>query len=350
MKTLTFESSLDGQINHNILETSVALPPVFTLCSAFKETLLKEVSFFTIYGESGEPWMSLSNYQYKYQRMFLKINKVWVKITELPLHWMLSWIAVCIHADTVTGNISVLLNSEPPLLFHVEELTRLKPGNLKQKLFVGLSDTSATKQQFYGEVANLNIFSNSKDLKNIQANPCELVGDLVNADSTWKQVGEVKEKKEDCRNIFGQKQTYRVAIPAEMYFDDANAICPKLGGGNMTEASDENDVKDTIALFNLMNSTCENIWTPFIDKEVEGEFRSVVNGELATYLPWSNRQPDGGDQENYVMIWAVSRLYFDVHNRHLSCLSCDLKKTREFFLIGVCKQSYFSEFYFFTCI
>ena len=99
--------------------------------------------------------------QYKYQRMFLRINKVWVKIRELPLHWMLLWISVCIHADTVIGNISVSLNGETPLVFHVEELKHQKPDNLKQKLFVGLSNAEDTKKQFYGEVANLNIYSDS---------------------------------------------------------------------------------------------------------------------------------------------------------------------------------------------
>ena len=78
--------------------------------------------------------------------MFLRINELWVKIRDLPLHWMLSWISVCINADTETGNISVLLNGETPLLFHVKELTRQKPDNLDRKIVVGLSETKERKQ------------------------------------------------------------------------------------------------------------------------------------------------------------------------------------------------------------
>ena len=77
-----FESSLDGNISYEILETSVELPSVFTLCSAFRETALKETSFFTIYGKSGKPWITLSNWQYENQRMFLRINELWVKIRD----------------------------------------------------------------------------------------------------------------------------------------------------------------------------------------------------------------------------------------------------------------------------
>ena len=40
-----FESSLDGKISYEILETSVELPSVFTICLAFRETALKETSF-----------------------------------------------------------------------------------------------------------------------------------------------------------------------------------------------------------------------------------------------------------------------------------------------------------------
>ena len=57
---LLFDNSSDTNIAYKNIETSTPLPPIFTLCASFKENMIEETSFFTLFGESGKPWMTLS--------------------------------------------------------------------------------------------------------------------------------------------------------------------------------------------------------------------------------------------------------------------------------------------------
>ena len=86
IKILTFDSSSYGGINHQIYDKSTPLPELFTLCSDFKESVLHEGanSFFTLYGEDGDPWMILSTWAGAHIVMWLRINNNWVQIREIP--------------------------------------------------------------------------------------------------------------------------------------------------------------------------------------------------------------------------------------------------------------------------
>ena len=161
IRILTFDASSDGEIAHQIYDKSTPLPELFTLCSAFKESVMYQGgnSFFTLYGEDGKPWMILTTWIGVHIELWLRINQYWVEITEIPAHMMHSWIHVCIMANTVTGNISVVINEGPPLVFAVPELTTQTPLNLKGKLFIGKSEDFEGANQFKGEVANFNIFT-----------------------------------------------------------------------------------------------------------------------------------------------------------------------------------------------
>ena len=97
-----------------------------------------------------------------------------------------------------------------------------------------------------------------------------------------------------------------------------------------------------------MNSSCKYVWTPVVDKEIEGQFISSVTGQLVTYLPWKEGQPDGGDTCNHVNM--DTKLYHDTSSTFLNCFVCDLYKTTEFFLLGVCETSYFGHYIFIYCI
>ena len=87
-----------------------------------------------------------------------------------------------------------------------------------------------------------------------------------------------------------------------MSWPDAVSVCMKLGGGVITEARSSENIEHIVSLFSEMNSTCDTVWTPIVDKEVEGVFKSIITGEIATYLPWSEGKPDGGETENIAVI------------------------------------------------
>ena len=97
-----------------------------------------------------------------------------------------------------------------------------------------------------------------------------------------------------------------------------------------------------------MNSNCEYLWTSFSDEEVEGEFRSSMTAELATYLPWLQGQPDGADTENHVAVQVKSKLWKDAQKKEEYCSACDLHKSLVFTLIGVCKNTYFGKYLYIT--
>ena len=120
IQILKFESSLAQNISYGIIKTSTPLPPIFTLCASIKVTFeVDEKSFFTLYGELGEPWMILLNWVDTDfdTSLWIKINTVWVKIRDIPFSWINSWIHVCVMADTAAGNLSISVNGDPSLSF-----------------------------------------------------------------------------------------------------------------------------------------------------------------------------------------------------------------------------------------
>ena len=156
----------------------------------------------------------------------------------------------------------------------------------------------------------------------------------------WTTVGNVEERNEESWKICNRNKTYRVAIPAKMSWNEAIQVCIKLGGGNMTEKHNKEDIHYTISLFENLNSSCNYIWLPLQDEDVEGQFQSAVTGQLVDYLPWDANQPDGAEEANYMAIQMVSKAYHDKIGNDLLCTSCDLHKTLEFSLLGVCKDTY----------
>ena len=282
--------------------------------------------------------------------MWLYMNTAWLTVRDIPPHWMHSWNHVCICVDTIAGKISLSLNGESSLSFNSSELKEDRPTDLQGKLYIGLSeDDFSGQQQFRGEVANFNIFSVNKcisaHISNMSSNSCTYSGDIVNSESEWDEVGMIRVENKDNGDICINKKTDIVAIPVGINFDMASKLCVKLNG-SITEAKDDNDKTQIISMFEAMNNSCKGIWTPFIDKEKEGEFKSSVTGKLASYLPWKEGEPNGGNKENYVIIHPKDKSYHDVDKNYPFCTTCDIHKSTVFTLIGVCKDSYFGIIFF----
>ena len=169
------------------------------------------------------------------------------------------------------------------------------------------------RRQFRGKVANFNIFSvnHSKSVGDISSSPCKYVGDIVSQNSTWDEVGMVKEEDEEEWKICNSNRTYTVAISARMNWNKARTLCGKLGGGNITEVKNERENDQVMSLFDDMRSTCKRVWTPLRDKEEEGKYKSYVSGKHASYLPWNIDQPNGGTKQNHIAVRVTTRTYHD---------------------------------------
>ena len=141
--------------------------------------------------------------------------------------------------------------------------------------------------------------------------------------------------------ICNKNESYTVAIPTKMNWNEARKVCGKLGGGNITEPKNKRDISHAISLFKNMKSLCDFVWTPLYDEDVEGQFKSIVTGQLASFLPWNANRPDGADEENHVAFHLTSQKYDDNDKMDKHCVTCDLYKSTEFVMQGVCKDTHF---------
>ena len=201
--------------------------------------------------------------------------------------------------------------------------------------------------QFVGSVSNVNFFVEDdyfKDIQHMSSNMCNYTGGFINQNSKWGLFGNVKENKKLSRTICNKDQTYRVAVPAKITLPEAIEMCDKFGSGNLTEIKNSEDMEFTLSLFKSNNYSCLEVWTPLTDEEEEGQFKSYITGSLASYLPWDPLEPNGLETENFVTIKIDSSRYSDRYSTKPVCASCDLAITSQFFLIGICKDSYFGKF------
>ena len=351
IKIFTFESwdGSGGNLSYAALENPTSLPPVFTLCSSFKESFIAGKSFFTLYGQDNKPWVTLSNWVTGNKiTIWLRVTTIWTKIGVIETYWINFWIHVCIHINTKSGDISLSLNGEQPFVSNIPELGEQRPNNLQNKLFLGISDNGEDGQeQFKGKVANIKIFSDNEkayeDIQLISSNLCAQEGDVLNYHTKWEIFGHVEETEEESWKICNRNKTYRVAIPAKMNWNEAIKVCRKLGAGNLTETKTVEDVNYTISLFKKMKSSCTDIWTPLTDVDKEGEYRNTITRQVSLFLPWEVNQPDGADEANYIALRLLSSGYHDTYHNHPHCASCDLHKHTQFALLGVCQDSYFGK-------
>ena len=124
VKILTFESSSDVTISHAVIKQSTPLPASFILCYSVKETIIDNNSVFTIYGDTREAWLSLSNWVLGGRvTLWVRVNTVWIKIKEIQTYEINYWLHICLYANTVTGDLSLSLNGEPPIRFTNTKLT-----------------------------------------------------------------------------------------------------------------------------------------------------------------------------------------------------------------------------------
>ena len=338
VKILTFESSSKGDISHAVIKQSTPVPASFILCYSLKENIIDNNSAFTIYGETGEAWLSLSNWvMWERVIMWARVNRVWIKIREIQTYEINYWLHVCLLVNTETGDLSLSLNGEPPIRFKNTELTIQAPKNLAEKIYLGFGELGYTNKQFNGQVANLNIFTmrDEEDIVKMSANLCSQVGDAVSYDTEWKFVGDVNEKEDDSWKICDRDLTYLVGIPNKMSWEDAEKVCDKLGKSKITDKLEP--------LVKNLTNNCEQIWSPISDEEVEGEFRNTISGQLVTDVPWAQGGPNGNEEQNNVAVELVSGAYNDVHSSEYHCVVCELNKTTQFTLTGVCKDSYFGK-------
>ena len=81
------------------------------------------------------------------------------------------------------------------------------------------------------------------------------------------------------------------------------------------------------------------IWTPLTDQNSEGVFFNMNNNSEAEFQIWNKIEPNGGRDENFVMINVAQGVLNDVDKTRLFCSSCLLSSSLLVQLDGLCEDS-----------
>ena len=327
------------------LDTKLEVTQSFTFCGSFRQRTITDKGFLSIYGKDEKIWLSLSFWTYGSGeiKMWFFLLGDWHYIAPLEIYTLSIWNHICIEVDTNKREILVILNGLPVILRNTS-LGINTPEDLRGKVKIGFTEDENGLRPYEGKVANL-ILINDKipSLENIADNLCEYA-DNNDKDLSWNVTGNVKLISEEDLEICNKNETYVLAIKAQMAFDGALKTCLNKLSGDMPLPNTSHEMNHLLSFFK--EEHCKFVWSPLSDEEVEGKFKSVIDGEVATFLPWTPSNPNGGrNHNNVVMQWSYNKAgYNDMGKTDTYyCVYCYMKLSATFLLRGVCKHTYFGK-------
>ena len=324
------------------------LPDRFIICSTTKQSKIDGKSPIVIYGQANDPWLAFSFWKSDTGVvLWADVQKgSWGGFHHLATPYTHRWIHMCADVDTGSGNLTVVLDGQAPMTLNLEKLKTKKTEYLEDKIVIGLANTSGPvkNSQFVGSVTNLNIFHSNKGVQLLSLSKEK--GDFM----SWSDVGYEFMgdgiTQVNCSIPEDQTEKYNLVLPMLTTWTEADQYCKRLGNGNMTEITNEEElISATDFVVGVMDS-CTDLSLPISDAHHEGEYRKIDDGEMATYLPWWDTEPNGGTTENAVVLRLSLFGYFDVtlHTTQV-CVSCSLHRTALFNLRGLCKDSTMGRYY-----
>ena len=120
----------------------------------------------------------------------------------------------------------------------------------------------------------------------------------------------VLDYKEDkvCKKSKGNA----VTIPFFWSFHEAIKICNLLGNGKIYSFSNSQNLTKVNfeTIFGTKFWKLKYFWTPYTDEMDEGVYRDIYDGEIKN-LHFQYNQPNGGIEENHVLLSTKSRQFVD---------------------------------------
>ena len=323
------------------LSHDVNLPESFILCTSSKEATFNDVGMYSIYGEDSIEWMIMS-IRPGLQAVMLTID--WGggihNLGEIRNPRLDFWYHICLKIDSSTKRIEVALNGD-----YLGEKPIPNDSNMPRKLKMAIGKGQNNKQ-FYGSVANVQVFKEG-NITEITASPCEeRRGTILSwKPEYWKVSGShwlLAEESEEviCLPHTGQ---YNLAIPTRLTLNESRDICKdKLNNGVIPYPDSKEAFLKYIAWHKkITDEVCHFIWTPLSDKVTEDEFLNMNDNTEPKYHLWDGVQPNGGKDENFVVINVRREALRDVSDSRtrLYCSACSLANTLMLRLDGVCEDS-----------
>jgi len=235
------------------------------------------------------------------------------------------------------------LNDFKSVTFKDLNLKKNIPEDLKGNLFIGIVDDTSGLRQFEGKVANLVLIDAKEDIHAMVKNLCDshsLDGKTI---LSWNFTGNVEQYNSQSWEVCNQNKTYIVANGAAMRFEDAFRTCSRIWSGVMTLPNSRQHLNSLMFVFK--GGHCKRVWIPISDEEVEGNFKSVEDGKLVSYLPWLPSEPNEGKEGNNVFYDLVELGYNDKNGMQLHCFYCEVPIDAQFLLSGLCEYTYFGKDY-----
>ena len=190
IQIFTFEPLINRNFSYALLQGPLfKLPDRFVLCTSHLETTIHGKSFFTIFGENGRPWLSVSIWidDPVSCALWATIRSSSTHVIDIKQVWLNFWIHICIRVDIESDKLIFYVNGELPIVKNDMKLVSQKPVNLNNKLFLGLSSRGFPKdpQQFDGSVTNVKIFEDdqTEDIQLLVKNLCLKHTDIVTINS-----------------------------------------------------------------------------------------------------------------------------------------------------------------------
>ena len=148
---------------------------------------------------------------------------------------------------------------------------------------------------------------------------------------------------EELEDIFCNiSDNYNLAIQTWLTMPESLDICKHKLNNSIIPFDDNYDqfLKYIEWHVNTTEGTCVDIWTPFSDKGSEGAFINMINNNNVTDIGfWSEGEPNGGRDENFVVISVARKALVDVPEKTRGCCSCSISSSMLLKLDGRCKDS-----------
>ena len=332
-------SSWEESPSYAYLVKDIHLPDKFTLCSSIKQARFDDVGFFTIHGQDSQEWLEMEFEIKKAIKLTVRQDKDIHRIGKLPNPRLDYWYHICMRMDLNGNKIEVAVNGRL-LGKAIIDVTNM-PNKLNMKLGVGYE----WNQQFHGSVANTQMFSDG-NLTALSSSPCESwPNTLLPWDpKRWSVSGPDWVLTEDFDDIFcNLSDSYDLAIPSRLSMQESLDICKHKMNNSIIPFDFEKDrilfLKYIKWHVNITGGACHFIWTPFSDEHSEGLFVNVNNNKTAELQFWSKTEPNGGRDENLVVIYISREALVDVPDKTLGCSSCRISSSLLLKLDGLCKHS-----------
>ena len=320
------------------LVSDIDLPDNFVLCSSVKQARFDNIGFYTISGKDSFEWMRVEFRTYsKSIKLALRWDGKFYRLDEIKNPWLDYWYHVCIRFDLAKKEIEVAVNGVPLGSVFDENLTNI-PTKLKMNIGKGFDN-----QQFQGSVANIQVFKEG-NATNLSALPCKLRQSTILPwnPKNWKVIGSHWSLIEEFEEIFCvPSDHYNLAIPSRITINESMDTCKhKLNNGVIPFHQNPETFFKYIAWHkNITGGACPNIWTPFSDRQSEGLFLNMNNNAEVEFLVWDKAEPNGGRDENFVVIDVAQVALDDVPQSWISCSSCLLSSSLLLKLDGLCEDS-----------